>query len=457
MLSRKIEFKCKNCEKVFYRWEGRCDGCNTWNSLVEIGKKSGSNLRVTESVNADVRFTKLADIEVSNYPRISSGIKDLDEILGGGLTQGSLILLGGEPGVGKSTLLMQVLGNLEKNEPVLYVSGEESASQIKQRAIRVNVSGENITLINETTWEKIKKYLEELRPRILVLDSIQTLQSSEINSMAGNASQIREVTLQLMYVCKSLNITCFIIGHITKDGSIAGPKILEHMVDTVMYLKKKECKKEENLKLLKVKKNRFGSCDGVKIIKLTKNGFVPVVEKNGIEKIKGHNTIGRVATILDRTNNFKIIFVESLVRLNKAGAIKRVCHGYPVNRLSLIVAVAEKYLNLDFSNDDIYLSVEEGENYKMNNIDLAVLASIISSKKNKTIPSKTVFLGDIKLTGEIDSTEIISLEKIGNSLEYMMIVAPKLICEKLKKINNAINRKVNISTAVEAKDILKII
>lgn len=402
MAKKDIVFICSSCGVSSLKWQGQCRECGTWNSLIEEKKRKESAKH--KGVNTGEQKNKavlIEEVSAEAYSRIETGIKEFDRVLGGGIASGSLILVGGEPGIGKSTLLTKVMDNLAKkdNSVVLYVSGEESVGQIANRAKRLGIEEKSFYVLNETSWQVILSEINRIKPKFVVLDSIQTTVSEEISSPPGTVSQIREVTYEVMNQVKSRGINCFIVGHITKDGNIAGPKILEHMVDTVLYF---EGDQFGQYRIVRAIKNRFGNTNEVGLFEMSEGGLVEVSNpsKYFLNDLS-ENSYGRSLTCVVEGTRPLFVEVQALVIENKCGSGRRTTHGLDSNRVAMIVAVLEKYLDLNLSMNDIYVNVAGGMKLVQRESDLSILASILSSYKMSVIPEGTVFIGEVGLTGEV--------------------------------------------------------
>lgn len=396
-------FFCKECGYESAKWLGKCPGCNSWNSFVEekVNKKSSSKTSTgysaTFSGNSTVK--KLKDIVVTKEIRLNTGYEELNRVFGGGIVEGSLNLIGGEPGIGKSTLIMQVCSKLSEIGPVLYISGEESETQVKLRADRLKVTSENILFFNETNIENIENKIEEISPKFCIVDSIQTMYDEQISSTPGSISQVKEVTARLMYLAKRKNITTIVIGHVTKDGVIAGPRILEHMVDTVIYI---EGERFLSHRIVRGVKNRFGSTNEIGLFDMKDEGMVEVTNMADIFLTKSDKNLPGTAIVATVEGTSTILMeVQALTTHSYYNMPRRVANGIDLNRLNMLIAVLEKRCKLNLSSQDIYVNVIGGMKVDEPAVDLAVAMSIVSSYKNIVIDSKTVFLGEIGLTGEI--------------------------------------------------------
>lgn len=426
-------FICQHCSYQAPKWLGRCPECQEWNSFLEETAAPTLKGGVNKSREGESP-KRLHEIALENVSRVKTPFAEFDRVLGGGLVPGSLVLIGGEPGIGKSTLLTKVLGGLAKNHPsknVLYVSGEESPSQIGGRMRRLELSAENLYIYHETNWQAILEQIKILKPTFLVLDSIQTTVSGELNSPPGTVSQIREVTYELMNHAKAQNITCFVIGHITKEGAIAGPKILEHMVDTVIYF---EGDQFGHYRLLRAIKNRFGNTNEVGIFEMTDHGLreVPNPSQYFLAEHK-EESFGRSLTCLVEGSRSLFVEIQALVVENKYGTGRRTTQGLDPNRLAMLVAIIEKYLGLPLGFNDIYLNIVGGMKLEGRDSDLSVIASLLSSYKSKPLDSKTVFIGEVGLTGEVRSVPQMEMRlKEMAQLSYKKVVTSEKAAREFK-------------------------
>ncbi len=429
-------FFCKECGYESAKWMGKCPGCNSWNSFVEekINKKSNTTsskgYSATFSGNSSVK--KLKDIVVTKEVRLDTGYEELNRVFGGGIVEGSLNLIGGEPGIGKSTLIMQVCANLAKLGEVLYVSGEESETQVKLRADRLKVSSDNILFYNETSIDIIEDKIEEINPKFIIVDSIQTMYDEQISSTPGSISQVKEVTARLMYLAKRKAITTIVIGHVTKDGVIAGPRILEHMVDTVIYI---EGERFLSNRIVRGVKNRFGSTNEIGIFDMKDEGMVEIKNAADIFLSKSEKNLPGTAVVATVEGSSTILMeVQALTTHSYYNNPRRVPNGIDLNRLNMLLAVLEKRCNLSLSTQDVYVNVIGGMKVDEPAVDLSVAMAIVSSYKNITIDPKTVFLGEIGLTGEIRNiTNFEKRIKEISKLGYNKIYTNKKQIDSLKE------------------------
>ena len=420
-------FCCKNCGYESNKWLGKCPSCGEWDSFTEIKQFIHSN-KTNTLFNDSIKTPKSLD-EISDIKevRFTTKMQEFDNLIGGGIVAGSLVLLGGAPGIGKSTLLLQIARNLaDTGKKVLYISGEENLSQIKIRANRIGSFNDKVKFLDETEYEKIEQQVINYKPDLLIIDSIQTLKSNDsTDSIAGSISQIKNCASKIFRLCKEQNIATFIIGHITKDGLVAGPKVLEHMVDTVLYFE------DDNLKtyrVLRCIKNRFGSNKELAVFEMNQKGLSEV--KNPSEIFldgRPSNASGCVVTCTIDSNRPIFLEVQSLVTKSSYGMAKRTINGSDYNRLSLLIAIIEKRLNIPLFEYDIYINITGGLKIHDTSIDLAIIMAIISSYKNMALGNDCVYCGEVGLSGEVRSipnTEMIIKEAI--HLGYKKIFLPKL-------------------------------
>jgi len=408
--SRKSTFLCLSCNYKSPKWLGKCPSCGEWNSLEESMQ---SQSKIEGSFGGKKRTTlkspkSIQEIAEENIERTKTNMNEFDRVVGGGLVQGSLSLIGGQPGIGKSTLLLEIMSRLAENyeeKKILYVSGEESESQIAGRAKRLGVVSTNLMILNETSWQIILEHINKEKPTFVVIDSIQTTVSQELQSAPGTIGQIREVTYELMNQVKAKGITCFIVGHITKDGNIAGPKILEHMVDTVIYF---EGDQHGQYRILRSIKNRFGNTDEVGIFEMDEYGLkeVPNPSQYFLDD-QLEESFGRSLTCILEGTRPLFVEIQALVVENKFGNGRITTQGIDQNRLSMMVAIIEKYFEIPLRDSDIYLNVVSGFKLSSRESDLSIIASLLSSYRGHSIGLDEVFLGEVGLTGEVRSIPMI--------------------------------------------------
>ncbi|MEE0885020.1 MAG: DNA repair protein RadA [Faecalimonas sp.] len=395
---KKSIFFCQNCGHEETKWLGQCPMCKEWNTFVEenISVSKSSTVKLVK----EAEVVALKTIETDSEERIHTQIQELDRVLGGGIVPGSLVLVGGDPGIGKSTLLLQVCQKLcESKKQVLYISGEESLKQIKLRANRMGEFKEDLYLLCETNLEVIRNVIETRKPDVVVIDSIQTMYSEEVSSAPGSVSQVRESTNVFMQLAKGLGISIFIVGHVTKEGTVAGPRVLEHMVDTVLYF---EGDRHASYRILRGVKNRFGSTNEIGVFEMRQNGLVEV-ENPSEFMLNGkpeHASGSVVACSIEGTRPI-LIEIQALVCNSNFGMPRRTAAGTDYNRVNLLMAVLEKRLGLHLSNYDAYVNIAGGVKMNEPAIDLGIVMAIISSYKNHPIDEKTIVFGEVGLSGEV--------------------------------------------------------
>ncbi len=437
MSKTKNIFVCQECGYEAAKWMGQCPGCNTWNSFVEeIKLKKNNSQHKNDLLTVDNKPEVLSKINTENEHRKKTGIEELDRVLGGGIVNGSLTLVGGDPGIGKSTLLLQMCQSLSKNNStILYVSGEESLRQIKMRADRLGFSGEALRLYAETSLALIENVIKNNMPDILIVDSIQTMYNEEVASAPGSVSQVREITSRLMRIGKTNNISIFIVGHVTKDGSIAGPRVLEHMVDTVLYF---EGERSASYRILRAVKNRFGSTNEIGVFEMGNNGLAEV--KNPSEYMLTGRPLGEAGSIvtccMEGTRPL-LVEVQALVSPTNFGMPRRAFSGTDFNRVNILIAVLEKKIGLQLGNYDSYVNIAGGIKISEPSLDLGILIAIASSFKNIAVDEKTIIMGEVGLAGEVRGISncekrIIEAEKMG----FTKCIIPKANLKNLKKFKD---------------------
>ncbi|MGP1486151.1 MAG: DNA repair protein RadA [Campylobacter sp.] len=406
MAKIKSIFECQACGNQQPKWIGKCPECGAWDSFMELNAQQIKSLNeISKSIAKPTLAREIKEIQIEEISRIRTGDSELDLVLGGGVVEGSLVLIGGSPGIGKSTLLLKIASNLaDKNKKALYVSGEESASQIKLRANRLGAVKDGLFLLTEILLENIITEIHKNAYKFLIIDSIQTLYSEKNASAPGSVSQVREITFELMRLAKSENICVFIIGHITKDGSIAGPRILEHMVDVVLYF---EGDSSRELRILRGFKNRFGSTSEVGIFEMSQAGLIPANDISSKFFTRGKATSGSAITIIMEGSRALSVEIQALVC--ESAYPKRSCTGYEKNRLDMILALLERKVEIPLGHYDVFINISGGVKINETGADLAVVAAIISSFKNRPISKESVFIGEISLNGEI--REIFNLDQ----------------------------------------------
>ncbi len=433
MTKTKTHFVCQSCGYQAPKWLGRCPGCQEWNTFVEervVEEKIPE--RDLLGFESGMVPTPLSEIVSEERGRFQIGIGEFDRVLGGGIVFGSVILVGGDPGIGKSTLLLQVMNRLaSKEKRVLYISGEESLQQTKMRADRLRVSSEHLLVVSETSLEKILQDIQTLRPFTVVVDSIQTIYSSELPSMPGSIGQVREASSRLLYLAKHLSIPIFLIGHVTKEGFIAGPKVLEHMVDTVLYI---EGETTHAFRILRAVKNRFGSTNEIGVFEMKDSGLVEVLSPS--EFFLSERTqppSGSVVMPSMEGSRPILIELQALVVPSSFGVPRRTAQGVDANRVSLLVAVMEKRLGVQLGHQDIFLNIAGGMRVEEPAVDLGVMVSIASNFKDKVIDPEMVVFGEVGLGGEVRAVSQSEVRvKEATRLGFKKCLLPKQNQEKMK-------------------------
>ncbi len=424
MAKQKTLFECQACGYQSAKWIGKCPNCGAWESFVEVKEKD------LELVNKSIvpkakKAVSITDVEESAVDRIASGDDEFDLVLGGGIVGGSLVLVGGSPGVGKSTLLLKIAGLLAKRgDKTLYAAGEESNSQIKMRASRLGALSKELYILGEIEIEAILDEAKNSDYKLIIIDSIQTMYSSGLDSAPGSVSQVKEITFQLMRYAKEQNIAVFIIGHITKEGSIAGPRVLEHMVDTVLYF---DGDGSSDIRILRSFKNRFGSTSEIGIFEMTSEGLIAAKNISSKFFSRDSKNPGFAITVLMEGSRPLAVEVQALVSESPYPNPKRSSNGFDGSRLTMILALLERKLGLTLSRYDVYINVVGGIKVTEPSIDLAIIAAIVSSFRNRPINPETIFIGEVSLTGDI--REVSSIEnrlKEAASQGFHKALVPKL-------------------------------
>ena len=393
---------CSECGYESAKWAGKCSGCGSWNTMEEdviISQKGSSSL--VSGIRSTASAVPLSQIDLSDESRIVTGISELDRVLGGGIVEGSVVLLSGDPGIGKSTILLQICNALQKNSKILYVSGEESALQIKMRAGRLGVESDNVSIMTETDVMSVCEYIKSEKPDIVMIDSIQTMQISELSSSPGSIVQVRESTNMLLHTGKSLGIPIFIVGHVNKGGDIAGPKVMEHIVDTVLYF---EGERNQSYRILRGIKNRFGSTNEIGVFEMTESGLVEVENPSAMLLSGRMSDVsgGCITCVMEGTRPI-LAEVQGLVTPSGFGNARRTATGFDYNRLNLLLAVLEKRLGINFSNSDAYVNIVGGMRLDEPAADLAVAMALVSGWKDIAIDENLIAFGEIGLSGELRS------------------------------------------------------
>jgi len=443
----KTVFYCQECGYESIKWLGQCPSCKAWNSFVEevVVKQSNKSINVSGEKQKPV---PLSAISLNNQDRLSTKFEELDRVLGGGIVGGSMTLVGGDPGIGKSTLLLQVCKKLADDErSVLYISGEESLRQIKLRAERIGSFNDKLLLLCETNLDTIRNIIENKKPEVVIIDSIQTMYQSDIASAPGSVSQVRESTSTLMQIAKGLGVSVFIVGHVTKDGNVAGPRVLEHMVDTVLYF---EGDRHASYRILRSVKNRFGSTNEIGVFEMRSEGLVEV--KNPSEFMlsgKPQGASGSVVACSMEGSRPILIEIQALVCHSNFGIPRRTATGTDFNRVNLLMAVLEKRAGMNLSASDAYVNIAGG--IKMNEpaIDLGILLAIASSYKDIVIPDKVVAFGEVGLSGEVRAVSMVE-QRVNEAkkLGFSKVILPKVSVDQVKDVKGI--ELVPVGTAKEA-------
>lgn len=448
-------FFCQSCGYESSKWMGQCPGCKEWNTFVEevVDKKSAGTLAKQKATASEAKVLPLSQIEMTYDKRVSTDMKELDRVLGGGIVQGSMVLVGGDPGIGKSTLLLQVCRNLsEHNIKVLYISGEESLQQIKIRAERIGNFGDSLKLLCETNFDTIKAVIDREKPQIVVIDSIQTMFNEEVSSAPGSVSQVRESTGVLMQIAKGMGISIFIVGHVTKEGVVAGPRVLEHMVDTVLYF---EGDRHAAYRILRGVKNRFGSTNEIGVFEMRQDGLVEV--ENPSEYMlsgKPEGASGSVVACSMEGTRPILLEVQALVCHSNFGIPRRTAAGTDFNRVNLLMAVLEKRLGLKLGDCDAYVNIAGG--IKMNEpaIDLGIVLALISSYKDKPIDEKTICFGEVGLSGEVRAVNMAEQRvQEAKKLGFEVCILPEVCRKSMTEVKGI--KLVGVSNLLDAMNYLK--
>lgn len=449
---KKTVYFCQNCGHEETKWLGQCPACKEWNTFVEEKVLASSiSTQAGGKTVRDINVVSLSEVSVDDHTRIETGMQELDRVLGGGIVPGSLVLVGGDPGIGKSTLLLQVCQKLAQERSVLYISGEESLSQIKLRANRMGEFQENLKLLCETNLDTIRNVIENRKPELVIIDSIQTMYSEDVSSAPGSVSQVRESTHVFMQLAKGLGITIFIVGHVTKEGTVAGPRVLEHMVDTVLYF---EGDRHASYRILRGVKNRFGSTNEIGVFEMRQNGLVEV--ENPSEYMlsgKPENASGSVVACSMEGTRPLLIEIQALVCESNFGMPRRTATGTDYNRVNLLMAVLEKRIGLHMSNCDAYVNIAGG--IKMNEpaIDLGIVMALVSSYKNRPVDEKMIVFGEVGLSGEVRAVSmpeqrVAEAKKLG----FEICVVPEVSLDMVKNIKGI--KIVGVKTVNDAMNLI---
>lgn len=447
-------FFCQECGYESSKWMGQCPGCHKWNTFVEESVVPAGNGKNTVSRSAMPRPepVALAEISLEEEDRLTTHSKELDRVLGGGLVRGSLTLVGGDPGIGKSTLLLQVCRMLAMDgREVLYVSGEESLKQIKLRANRIGEFNEHLKLLCETGLEAVEEVIRQKKPDVAVIDSIQTMYHDQISSAPGSVSQVREATSVLLQLAKGLNISVFIVGHVTKEGTVAGPRVLEHMVDTVLYF---EGDRHASYRILRSVKNRFGSTNEIGVFEMESEGLREVANPSEFMLSgKPEHASGSIVVCSMEGTRPMLIEIQALVCHSSFGIPRRQTTGTDFNRVNLLIAVLEKRLGIQMGNCDAYVNLAGGIRIQEPAIDLGIVMALVSSFKNKCIDERMIAVGEVGLSGEVRGVSMIQARvQEAKKLGFTTCIVPRAGMDVLKDISGI--KVIGVSSVADAIDLL---
>ncbi len=434
MKTGKTNFVCRECGAVSIKWLGRCPDCLSWDSFDEVfsEEKKATTLKRNNSNHAEL----FSELKMPEYFRVKTGMSELDRVLGGGLVDGSVVLLSGEPGIGKSTLLLQICSELGKSRKVLYVSGEESKGQLKLRAERLNISRSNLYILTETDIDAVIEECGVLKPDVIIIDSIQTLSSMKFSSAPGSITQVREGAMSLIEYAKTTGAAVFVVGHVNKEGGISGPKVLEHMVDAVLYF---EGERTNSYRIIRAIKNRFGSTNEIGVFEMGDGGLREIPNPSEVVMAeRPKNTSGSCAGCVMQGTRPIISEIQSLVAKSVYSSGKRTSDGFDYNRMCLLIAVLEKRMGLKFYENDVYLNVAGGIHLDEPSADLSIAMALISGITDKVIPDDLIAFGEIGLSGEVRAVSHIDYRvKEAVRLGFTKIVLPKKnISSQLKVPSN---------------------
>lgn len=449
----KTTYICNECGYQTMKWMGRCPGCNAWGSLTETVIEEKKSAPAKKTSSGEIRRPKkIADIHYDNEVRYSTGSGELDRVLGGGMVKGSLILVGGDPGIGKSTLLLQICRFVGQTKKILYVSGEESERQIKLRAERLGVESDNLYLMSENDVGTIVETINELAPDVVIIDSIQTMHREEIASASGSVPQVREATNAFMALAKGQGVSMFIVGHVTKDGALAGPRVLEHMVDCVLYF---EGDRQLPFRILRAVKNRFGSTNEIGVFEMENNGLKEVENPSAMllegrpESASGSS----VVCVLEGSRGV-LAEIQALVTPTGFGNPRRMASGIDLNRVILMIAVLEKRARVNLSNFDVYINVAGGLRIDETAIDLGLCAAMVTGRSDTPIPSDMIFIGEVGLGGELRNVSQIEKRlKEAQKMGFNTAIVPKNSLRGVKRPENM--AVLGVSTLAEAMNLIK--
>ena len=448
MAKSTMVYFCKECGYETSKWLGQCPGCGQWNSMVEEPARKKVVAKVSNVKEGQSKVSPITDISLEAEEKLSTGLGELDRVLGGGIVKGSLILVGGDPGIGKSTLLLQVCKNIsERDNKVLYISGEESLKQIKIRANRMGEFSSNLLLLCETSLDNIEVTIKRENPKVVVIDSIQTMYKEDVAAAPGSVSQVRESTNILMQIAKNFGISIFVVGHVTKEGVVAGPRVLEHMVDTVLYF---EGDRHAAYRILRGVKNRFGSTNEIGVFEMTKDGLAEV--QNPSEFMlsgRPEESSGSVVACSIEGTRPMLVEIQALVCKTNFGMPRRTAAGTDFNRVNLLMAVLEKRLGYNLSQCDAYVNIAGGIKINEPALDLAIVMAIMSSYKDRAISNNTICFGEVGLSGEVRAVNMAEQRVLeAKKLGFEVCILPKVTLESIGRIDGI--KLIGVSNVKEA-------
>lgn len=448
MAKSTMVYFCKECGYETSKWLGQCPGCGQWNSMVEEPARKKVVAKVSNVREGQSKVSPITDISLEAEEKLSTGLGELDRVLGGGIVKGSLILVGGDPGIGKSTLLLQVCKNIsERDNKVLYISGEESLKQIKIRANRMGEFSSNLLLLCETSLDNIEVTIKRENPKVVVIDSIQTMYKEDVAAAPGSVSQVRESTNILMQIAKNFGISIFVVGHVTKEGVVAGPRVLEHMVDTVLYF---EGDRHAAYRILRGVKNRFGSTNEIGVFEMTKDGLAEV--QNPSEFMlsgRPEESSGSVVACSIEGTRPMLVEIQALVCKTNFGMPRRTAAGTDFNRVNLLMAVLEKRLGYNLSQCDAYVNIAGGIKINEPALDLAIVMAIMSSYKDRAISNNTICFGEVGLSGEVRAVNMAEQRVLeAKKLGFEVCILPKVSLESIGRIDGI--KLIGVSNVKEA-------
>ena len=448
MAKSTMVYFCKECGYETSKWLGQCPGCGQWNSMVEEPARKKVVAKVSNVKEGQSKVSPITDISLEAEEKLSTGLGELDRVLGGGIVKGSLILVGGDPGIGKSTLLLQVCKNIsERDNKVLYISGEESLKQIKIRANRMGEFSSNLLLLCETSLDNIEVTIKRENPKVVVIDSIQTMYKEDVAAAPGSVSQVRESTNILMQIAKNFGISIFVVGHVTKEGVVAGPRVLEHMVDTVLYF---EGDRHAAYRILRGVKNRFGSTNEIGVFEMTKDGLAEV--QNPSEFMlsgRPEESSGSVVACSIEGTRPMLVEIQALVCKTNFGMPRRTAAGTDFNRVNLLMAVLEKRLGYNLSQCDAYVNIAGGIKINEPALDLAIVMAIMSSYKDRAISNNTICFGEVGLSGEVRAVNMTEQRVLeAKKLGFEVCILPKVSLESIGRIDGI--KLIGVSNVKEA-------